>query len=75
MIIELNNLLKERGLEYKIHLSDACGSQSMWIESLDPDASVGMDRELHKVITSFFEVQRIPLEYSADRNSFWVLRG
>ena len=34
-IVELNKLLLENGINIKIHISDACGKQSMWIEPLD----------------------------------------
>ena len=34
-ISEVNRRIKERDLAYKVHLSDACGGQSMWIESMD----------------------------------------
>ena len=31
-VIELNGILKEKGLNFKIHLRDTCGRQSFWIE-------------------------------------------
>ncbi|HOV40530.1 MAG TPA: hypothetical protein PLM59_01965 [Oscillospiraceae bacterium] len=37
MIVEINSILKGKGLPYKIHLHDACGAQAMEIESLEED--------------------------------------
>ena len=31
-VIELNGILKEKGLNFKIHLRDTCGRQSFWME-------------------------------------------
>ena len=42
-IIEVNGLLEEKGLNFKVHLRDACGKQSCWIE-LSTSSSV---REMH----------------------------
>ena len=33
-MIEVNGLLEEKGLNFKVHLRDACGKQSCWIEPL-----------------------------------------
>ena len=40
-IIELNGLLKDQGLHFRIHLRDACGKQSCWIEPLGNCACEG----------------------------------
>ena len=31
-VIELNGILKDKGLNFRIHLRDTCGRQSFWIE-------------------------------------------
>lgn len=33
-VIELNHRLEEKGLSFKLHLRDACGSQSFTMEPL-----------------------------------------
>ena len=40
-IIEVNGLLEEKGLNFKVHLRDACGKQSCWIEPLGNCACEG----------------------------------
>ncbi|WP_411327667.1 hypothetical protein [Eubacterium callanderi] len=49
----LNQLLQEKHLDYKIHLSDACGSQSMWIESLNNAGNPKANEALYEVINTF----------------------
>ena len=43
-IIEVNGLLEEKGLNFKVYLRDACGKQSCWIEPLGNCAWDGMRR-------------------------------
>lgn len=71
-IIELNKILQEKGLNYKIHISDACGQQSMWIEALDSELSIPMDDSLNETIIYYFAKQGMGLDFSSDRGSFWV---
>lgn len=73
-IIELNNKLLERGLSYKIHLSDRCGGQSMWIEVLSDKKEYLEDSKnvLIDFIKDFFISDRINLEFSEDNMSFWI---
>ena len=33
-VIELNGILKDKDLNFRIHLRDTCGRQSFWIEPL-----------------------------------------
>lgn len=72
MIIKINKLLQEKGLPYKIHLSDACGRQSMWIEMPDDDKSLEQSAEFYKTIEDYFSKHRMQLKYSPDRHTFWV---
>lgn len=72
MIIEINTLLQEKGLPYKIHLSDACGRQSMWIETLSGGSSSEQSAEFYKTIEDYFSKHRMRMEYSPDRHAFWI---
>lgn len=71
-IIEINGLLVKEGLEYKIHLRDACGGQSMWIESLNPYYLPQGNKSLYKFINDYFKDQGMELDYSDDLITFWV---
>ena len=45
-MIEVNGLLEEKGLNFKVHLRDACGKQSCWIEPLGNCACEGRYEEM-----------------------------
>ncbi|MBC3804212.1 hypothetical protein GH808_07155 [Acetobacterium fimetarium] len=71
-IIELNDRVRENNLDYKIHLSDACGGQSMWIESLKADNSFEDLDVLNKLIEDYFTEIKAEIVYSWDKKSFWM---
>jgi hypothetical protein len=75
MIVELNKILKEKGFPFTVHLSDACGSQSMRIETLDKKEPRSVSELVCKEIIAYFDGQRIPLEFSLDKHAFWVPRS
>lgn len=72
-ILECNEWIKGKGLEFKIHLRDACGKQSCWIESLDDKNTAGQWDELYKTLEEFFDRLRFKLEYGVDKTDFWLL--
>ena len=53
-IIEVNGLLEEKGLNFKVHLRDACGKQSCWIEPLGNCACEGRYEEMYQVVEEYF---------------------
>ena len=73
-IIEVNNILKDHNLDFKVHLKDTCGGSSMWIEALNSDVSPSSNSLLYTLIEDYFKKLRVTLEYSDDRISFWVAR-
>ena len=46
-VIELNGILKDKGLNFRIHLRDTCGRQSFWIEPLGNCACEGRYDEMY----------------------------
>ena len=40
-IIEVNGILEQKHLNFKLHLRDACGAQALWIEPLGNCACEG----------------------------------
>ena len=60
-IVELNKLLLENGMKIKIHISDACGKQSMWIEPLDSQL---VEENVYAYLENFFEKERVKLIYT-----------
>lgn len=72
-IIELNHKLEEKNLAFRIHLRDACGRQSMWIEPLGDCACEGRYEELYQVLNQYFSDNHYNVEYSEDKLNLWIL--
>lgn len=71
-ISEINRRIQENELAYKVHLSDACGGQSMWIESIEKNNSFEELDDLNKLINDYFLEIRAEVEFSWDKKSFWT---
>nr|WP_314460248.1 hypothetical protein [uncultured Clostridium sp.] len=72
-ILECNQLLKDSGLEFKIHLRDACGKQSCFVESLSDSNGSEQYQALYETLEAYFEKLRFRLEYNADKTDFWMI--
>ncbi|WP_310604373.1 RDAC family protein [Anaerosporobacter sp.] len=72
-IIDLNHKLEEKELHFKIHLRDACGRQSMWIEPLGNCACEGKYEDLYRELDSYFKENGFVIEYSEDRLNIWIV--
>lgn len=66
-IIDLNKLLAEENA--KVHLRDACGKQSLWIESLSGNE---ISEKAYEIINDFFENERLKLIFGNDKINFWI---
>lgn len=71
-IIELNHRLEDIGLHFRIHLRDACGRQSMWIEPMGNCACEGKYEDLYIELNRYFEENRCKIAYSEDKMTFWI---
>lgn len=72
-IIELNQLLKEENLQFKVHLHDACGYQSFTIESLGESKEEEVVRKMADIITGYFNNKRMQIQFSTDQLSFQII--
>ena len=72
-ILECNQLLKDSGLEFKIHLRDACGKQTCFVESLSDTNGTEQFKALYETLEAYFEKLRFQLEYNADKTDFWMI--
>lgn len=72
-IIEMNGIFQTKGLNFKIHLRDACGKQSCWIEPLGNCACEGHYDEMYTVLEEYFVKKGFTLMYAEDKLNFWVL--
>lgn len=71
-IIELNNLLQKKALQFKIHIRDACGAQSFYIEQLDNSNGVGIDEEIYNTIDEYFKNDKMTVVYYDDKYRFQI---
>ncbi len=62
-MIEVNGLLEEKGLNFKVHLRDACGKQSCWIEPLGNCACEGRFEEMYQVVEEYFRSKGQKIEF------------
>ncbi|MGI5891516.1 MAG: RDAC family protein [Bacillota bacterium] len=62
-VIELNKLIEEQKLPYRVHLSDACGNQSLWIEPLGEQDSAKFFEPLHSLIEDYFRQKDISVKF------------
>ena len=80
-LIHLNERLAQQGLRSKVHLRDACGKQSLWIElpsSEKPDEREKIDdQELEKTkeqIEAFFAIKGMTVEFDlTGGKNFWIV--
>jgi len=80
-LIHLNERLAQQGLRSKVHLRDACGKQSLWIElpsSEKPDEREKIDgQELEKTkkqVEAFFAIKGMIVEFDlTGGKNFWIV--
>lgn len=83
-VIHLNEKISQQGLPAKVHLRDACGKQSLWIELLsaknDNDHNShdsGDDSELSQIkeqIIRFFATKGLSVEFDfTGGKNFWIV--
>lgn len=66
-VVDANKALGEQGIPCKVHLSDACGRQTLWLEPLD-----GCDLDAaQEAVRGFFRGLRCELEFAEDGKTFW----
>ena len=80
-LIHLNKRLEQQGLRSKVHLRDACGKQSLWIElpsgeKPDEREKIG-GQELQKTkeqVESFFAIKGMTVEFDlTGGKNFWIV--
>ena len=71
-IADCDAFLRERRLNFRLHLRAACGKQSCWIEPLGECGCDGQYEELYAALEEFFGKLRYKLEYSDDKRNFWL---
>ena len=80
-LIHLNERLAQQGLRSKVHLRDACGKQSLWIEL--PSVEKTNEREkidgqelekTKKQVEAFFAIKGMTVEFDlTGGKNFWIV--
>ncbi|MBE6469810.1 MAG: hypothetical protein E7001_07705 [Coriobacteriaceae bacterium] len=65
-VAEVNDELQAAGINAHVHLSDACGAQSLWVE---PDPCVELER-VQEAVTAAFLVRGMRTEFDATGAAF-----
>lgn len=73
-IIDINHLLEERGLRFHLHMRDACGSQSFWVEVMNSGACEGRYEEMQSVIADYFTAKSISVRFLEDGLNFVIVQ-
>lgn len=71
-VIELNGILKDKGLNFRIHLRDTCGRPSFWIEPLGNCACEGRYDEMYQVVEEYLEGKGFSVQYDDQKMNFVV---
>lgn len=70
-VLECNGYLAEKGLCFRVHLRDACGKQSCYLEALE-EVNGGSIEEVHRALSEFFAGQGYRLSFSGEGLDFWL---
>lgn len=71
-IVECNALLKAKRLNFRIHLRDACGKQSCWIEPLVDFEGEECWEKMYRELETFFNNLGYNLIFDKDNLNFWL---
>lgn len=71
-IIEINQILTEHGLSFKLHMRDACGSQSFWVEPMSNCSTEGRYEEMQKTIKDYFARKNIEIQFLSNPLEFMI---
>lgn len=80
-LIHLNERLAQQGLLSKVHLRDACGKQSLWIELSSVEKTDEHEKidgqELEKTkeqVEAFFAIKGMTVEFDlTSGKNFWIV--
>lgn len=71
-VIELNHLLEGQGLNFKLHLRDACGSQSFLMEPFSNCSCEGRYEDMMREVSLYFEKKGIVIKFLENQLQFVI---
>lgn len=73
-VSKVNHILEDKGLCYKLHLHDACGSQSFTIEASGNRTGEGGYEDMVNVITEYFNSMNIRIKFFEKGLGFMIIQ-
>lgn len=75
-VVELNKKMQEKELLFRVHIRDACGAQSFYVERLEKAESEGTYQEIstkdieemHKIIEDYLKSDSMNVIFIDDMN-------
>lgn len=72
-VIACNEEMRKMQLPYKLHLRDACGRQSFWIEPLEEKVDITIEAEMFSFIQEYFlKIGFTLLHKEENKYDFWI---
>lgn len=72
-VIELNHILEDKALRFKVHLHDACGSQNFSVEVISNCGGEGHFEDMQKEIIQYFKTKGIQIKFLENKLDFIIL--
>lgn len=72
MVIEVNLLLNAMNSEVKLHLRDACGAPSLWLEYGNLEQ---LNEPIYTCLDEFFRKQGFTLRYNQEKTEMVAIAG
>lgn len=71
-IVELNKRFEQQRIPYIVHLRDACGRQSAWLEAKKADEGGAGAAEARRCISEYFCKPGLCVHFDSASLSFWL---
>ena len=72
-VYEVNRRLADLGIMFKLHLHDACGSQSFTLEPLTDNTSEEKQVEMRNVIIKCLEEKNVQIKFLENKLEFYIV--
>lgn len=69
-VLEINNILSEKGINGKVHIHDGCGGQNFTFEILEKEHDDGYNDSVKDIITEYFKKKRIEVKFIGNELDF-----
>lgn len=71
-VVDLNHILEDKALNYKVHLHDRCGGQSFTLKSSSDDSEPEQIEQVKSEIIRYFDAKKMTLRFTEDNLEFTI---